>query len=518
MKSKKNRVKKAKDEGVREAPVPQEAAQRSYSAPWPRESDVERSERREVRAVSSSVSSSDVTDSVAEKNSVSEPVPAAPPPNLANDFPALPGGGKKAHIKKSSSKIPEENNAQSLPCTWSKVVNKASDIAVDNTGASNDHEDNNKDLCSEQNDKTITVINECDEIKAVIDSDVPKESEEVDDSDDADTVVSVTNNPNDITLNCDEDVPIDITEVVATEEEFDRKETNKEKPIVIFSENPQEWKSAEIDFGFGFDVDEDLVARAAMAAPAEDNVEFVAAPPPQPQPAPAQFWHGAMDSMDNIAMDNAILSFGAAGPVPHDPAMRPLIVGVPVGVPIPVTGFYPHQMVAGAPVLQYPPIYNIPFPHQMSAEEDHEIMAEKMIGGDRNHEDHTISPESGISSSSPLSWQPDSSPSLPAASKCHLPLASQVSQSLSQWPGHASDHEDTEPAPGWATQVEAEVDTSGGQDSGLASGNSSSSSAQGPHQNKKTEKFNFVEIVNFISNTWSNVSEDTNVQVFSAKA
>ena len=80
----------------------------------------------------------------------------------------------------------------------------------------------------------------------MIDSDVPKESEEVDDSDDADTVVSVTNNPNDITLNCDEDVPIDITEVVATEEEFDRKETKEESPELIYSESSQASKGSEV--------------------------------------------------------------------------------------------------------------------------------------------------------------------------------------------------------------------------------------------------------------------------------
>ena len=495
VKSKKNRVKKPKEEDI---PPPQEVIQRRFTVTptWSRESDVERGERREVRASSSS----EVTDSVMEKTSLNEPpVPAAPPPNLVNDFPALPGGGKKT-LKSPSSKSSDENQAQGLPCAWSKVVIKASDIAVDNTdtGASDDHEANHEDFVSEENDKTITVINECDDIQAVIDINVPKESEENEDSDDADTVVS------DATPNCDE--PTNQVEVITTEDEFERKEVNKESPVVIFSENTQDWTSSE--FSFGFEVNEDLVATAS-AAP--EKMEYVAES--QPQTGPVQFWPGAIDSMDN-----AILSFGAAGPVPmppgpQDAAMRPLIVGVPVGVPFPVAGFYPHQMIPGGPVPPYPQVYNIPFPHQMSAEEDHEIMAEK------NLEDHTISPESGISSSSPLSWQPDSSPSLPAAaSKCHLPLASQVRESLSQWSGH-SDHEDTE-APGWATQVEAEVDTSTGQDSGLASENSLNAQppVKGNNQLKKTEKFNFVEIVNFISNSWSNVSEDTNVQVFSVKA
>ena len=184
--------------------------------------------------------------------------------------------------------------------------------------------------------------------------------------------------------------------------------------------------------------------------------------------------------------------------------MRPLIVGVPVGVPFPVPGYYPHPgMIQGAPVAPYPQVYNMaPFPHQVTAEEDHEIMAEK------NLEDNTISPESGISSSSPLSWQPDSSPSLPVTdAQSHIPLASQVSQSLSQWPGHASDHEDSEAA-GWATQVEAEVDTTKGRVA------AQQPPVQEENQHNKTEKFNHAEIVNYISRSWSSVSEDDDVQVF----
>jgi hypothetical protein len=139
----------------------------------------------------------------------------------------------------------------------------------------------------------------------------------------------------------------------------------------------------------------------------------------------------------------------------------------------------------------------------VTAEEDHEIMAEK------NLEDNTISPESGISSSSPLSWQQDPSPSLPATdAQSHIPLASQVSQSLSQWPGHASDHEDSEAA-GWATQVEAEVDTSKGRVT------AQQPPVQEENQHNKTEnKFNHAEIVNFVSRSWSNVSEDDEVQVY----
>ena len=132
---------------------------------------------------------------------------------------------------------------------------------------------------------------------------------------------------------------------------------------------------------------------------------------------------------------------------------------------------------------------------------------------DQCHEDATISPESGISSSSPLSWQPDASPSLAAAPGCYPtpgpgPLVSQVSKSLSNWKGHGSDHE--EEGPGWATQVDMEQDN--GQDSGLAASDHSLSSLK----SRKTERFNIGEIVHFISDSWSSVSGDSSIPVFSA--
>ena len=128
----------------------------------------------------------------------------------------------------------------------------------------------------------------------------------------------------------------------------------------------------------------------------------------------------------------------------------------------------------------------------------------------------------GISSSSPLSWHQDHHP---PAEADETQLASQVRESLSNWSGHVSDDETVSAGghssggghgPGWATQVETELYTSGnsGQDSGVASDQSVSTATTGTSVNKKTEQFNFVEIVNFISNSWSNVSGDTNVQVF----
>ena len=286
---------------------------------------------------------------------------------------------------------------------------------------------------------------------------------------------------------------------------------------MIFSENCQDWTSSE--FTFGFDVNEELVANTntveADTNVVNDNIDQV-------QSCPQYFIPDTVDMHDN-----AILSFGPAG---AEGGMRPLIVGVPVGVPIPVSsfsglpGFYPGAG-PGAVLHQFPgPVYNLQYPTHVAMSEDmedNELMAEKMASAgaaDAGLEDHTISPESGISSSSPLSWQPDSSPSLPAPG-CYnrdrnLPLVSQVSESLSNWSGHGSDQEegDTTLGPGWATQVEM-AEVSSGQDSGVSADNSSNNGKK-PSSNTKTEKFNFVEIVNFVSDSWSTVSEDNSVQVF----
>ena len=64
--------------------------------------------------------------------------------------------------------------------------------------------------------------------------------------------------------------------------------------------------------------------------------------------------------------------------------------------------------------------------------------------------------------------------------------------------------------PGWATQVDMEQDN--GQDSGLAASDHSLSSLK----SRKTERFNIGEIVHFISDSWSSVSGDSSIPVFSA--
>merc|ERR1719430_1812891 len=107
---------------------------------------------------------------------------------------------------------------------------------------------------------------------------------------------------------------------------------------------------------------------------------------------------------------------------------------------------------------------------------------------------HTISPESGISSASPLSWQPDSSPSLAVGgANYHAhetndspPLVNHVNESLSGWQRHSpnsspSNSSRNSPGPGWATQVDISLakdqdkceDSVQDNDSGLASETSS---------------------------------------------
>ena len=433
---------------------------------------------------------------------------------MKDDFPALPGGlsdtqGQlKDNIKDTEPRIG----------AWSRVVTKASEDNnvrgpnTNTTGANDDHEKvTSKEETKEEKEDVIVVEQQDVEEVTVIDYEVPKQPEEPEVEvveevqetiEESDEIVADQNYSN-----CDEDVEEEVEiiaekiRVITTEEEFDQKETNEHSPVVIFSENNQDWTSSE--FTFGFDVNEDLVANSnpALEMPGEEVQQSEAA---------QQYWHPQSNLQLN---DNAILSFGAASAGAGPDGVRPLIVGVPVGVPIPVSSYHQglsfYPVTAPGPVLQYP--YSFPFPGQPlpSDQEDPELAA-KM--GDQCHEDATISPESGISSSSPLSWQPDASPSLAAAPGCYPtpgPLVSQVSKSLSNWKGHGSDHE--EEGPGWATQVDMEQDN--GQDSGLASEHSLSSL-----KSRKTERFNIGEIVHFISDSWSSVSGDASIPVFSAAA
>merc|ERR1712123_151218 len=470
------------------------------------------------------------------------------PKLVKDDFPALPGLGVVS-------------GALVLPSAWNRAVAKNSDNeevtddgnVLDNKVEIENHKDSN--AC------------EASDLKAVINCDVPSDSVCIDIEDSIDNIEDVeedrkdededyvdevtvtktdiyadlTNFPNDAEVKIDDEedvvstkVNIDNIEVVTSEDEFNRRKADNSAPVVIFSENDQDWTSAE--FTFGFDVNEDLVANCA-------SLPMETSHPPQ------HMWSmpGPLTSIDT--MDGAILSFGG-------PDSLRMIVPVAVGVPVPVSGmgehlpplpFYPHQFPNGV----IPPFraYGMSFGHQMAPQgvihhpyhEEELELVEKGVG-DNAREDHTISPETGISSASPLSWQPDSSPSLPAPGSyplpreagrdnpAPLPLVSQVSQSLSNWQGHSvhsdsSESDRSSPAPGWATQVEIEEDkvadaatkerSDKTNDSGMASENSNSL-LEKDLKDSKLEKFNLGEIVSFISSSWSSVSQDSSVSVFSA--
>jgi len=506
------------------------------------------------------------------------------------DFPALPGGRGS---KEDSSDICSNT---ALPSAWARVVTKASDniVTIENSVAKEEVV-TNQDTVSSNLRLEVEIKDSVDHVEAteadkssdhlaVIHCDVPSDSpdqegpktdidndniasSEIKDSGDiedgsetaTDIYADLTNFPTNGDADTEEDVTsvVDITEnieVVTSEDEFNRRKADNSAPVVIFSETDQDWTSSE--FTFGFDVNLDLVANSSTVNPMESNNNL------SPHTQPQQMWSmpGPMGPLTPIdTVDGAILSFG--GPDP----MRPVIVGVPVGVPVqvgagghlptnlPPLPFYP-QFANGA-VLPAPfPAYGLSYAHQLPPqgalihhqfhEDEPELDVEKGGGHDQNGEDHTISPESGISSASPLSWQPDSSPSLPAPGSyphprgegrdghAPLPLVSHVSQSLSGWQGHCSEHSDSNssrssPVPGWATQVEREdeegdkvvreQDSDKTNDSGLASENSNSLLEKDLKQ-KNPEKFNLGEIVNFISSSWSSVSQDSTVQVFSVSS
>eukprot|EP00090_Calanus_glacialis_P001644 TRINITY_DN11182_c0_g1_i1.p1 TRINITY_DN11182_c0_g1~~TRINITY_DN11182_c0_g1_i1.p1 ORF type:complete len:899 (+),score=293.78 TRINITY_DN11182_c0_g1_i1:966-3662(+) len=483
------------------------------------------------------------------------------PKLVKDDFPALPGGG--------------ESQAPVLASAWNRGVAKSSDniVTIENS-VTKDEEEVFVDVTgsSKVENKEDSKANEASDVEAVIDCDVPSdstdqngqvndindfvdESEEKDNSDveeetetitKTDIYADLTNFPNEGEVDLDKDdvSVIDNFEVVTSEDEFNRRKADNSAAVVIFSEADQDWGSAE--FTFGFDVNEDLVANTNTVPVVETSQH------------PQQMWAmpGSMGQLTPIdTVDGAILSFG--GPDP----MR-MIVPVAVGVPVPVNNlgelgehlpplpFYPHHQFPNGAVIPPFGTYGLPYGHQLPPQgvhpvhhyhgEEQELDTEKDVE-DNTGEDQTISPESGISSASPLSWQPDSSPSLPAPGSyphprdtgrdipAPLPLVSQVSQSLSNWQGHSvhdsSDSDRSSPAPGWATQVEFEEfrvaegedaikeSSDKTNDSGLASENSL---LEKDLKDSKLEKFNLGEIVNFISSSWSSVSQDSSVSVFSA--
>ena len=356
-----------------------------------------------------------------------------------SDFPALPGGGG--------------GQVTSLPGPWaSSAWSKASDNTPDPT------EDLTGPLLPATTTDNVTQGQlsphpaACDEVSAVIVASVPRSEEEEEEGED-DVVSEESDKNNNNNPTCDEKVS-----VVTCPEEFEKKVANKDSPVVIFSEEDgQDWTSSE--FTFGFDVNEELMATAADPPPCS-SPDSSNAPVKVAEPRPEIFlpFH-PVAPIDSV--DGAILEFGVAAN-----SMRPLIVGVPVGVPVPASSF--PALYSNHIVQPFPPFPGLPCSHLAGAD------------GATSEDPAAVSPESGISSSSPLSWQPECSPQLVVQPALH----SQVTESLSHWSGHLS---------------EEETD----QDSGLA-------------PCKTENRFNFVEIVNYVSASWSRVSEDQEVQVFNS--
>jgi len=127
-------------------------------------------------------------------------------------------------------------------------------------------------------------------------------------------------------------------------------------------------------------------------------------------------------------------------------------------------------------------------------------------------EHHTISPESGISSASPLSWQPDASPSAAAggfADHQSPPLLNHVTESLSGWARSTSPSPSSSPTPAWEQEKAAPEAAGVDNDSGVASETSSVEA-------RRSEKFNLGEIVNFVSASWDSVARDATVATATA--
>jgi len=453
-----------------------------------------------------------------------------------DDFPALPGGSGRSVAAAGQQ-------------SWARVVTKASDnIEVSKGEPSSDIE---KDICDANDviidvdsgesdkDKTVEVAASGHEVasddSAVIVSDVPEGIPEPGAGETTELLNCVGAGEAE-TAECAPDLSSEAeelqqeeidenVEVLTSEDEFNRRKGRGDNsaPVVILSEQDQDWTSAE--FTFGFDVNEDLLSCGGGG-----GCEAVGAGAGQGASSATTLWslpapHPALAPIDSL--DGAILSFG--GPDP----LRPLIVGVPVGVPVPVSG-HPAHTIPHLPfypqyaAVQPFPSYNISaFPHQLNPASEPvsvagyqqgvvepELLGEKEVG-ELAGEDHTVSPESGISSSSPLSWQCGDCAPAPGS-----PLHSQVSQSLSGWQGHQSDQASSPPssrAPSPAPAHDpapADLKEGGEQDLGSLS-DSGLASCDSSQHNQSGQKFNLGEIVSFLSSSWSSVSEDSSVAVFS---
>jgi len=472
-----------------------------------------------------------------EQMVVQAQVASAAPVLASEDFPELPGG---VDLKTGP-------NAPKLASAWAKLGSKGCDTVQDPDndievvkGEIEEDSDNmavkinncdvpsNSDIINDNGELTseeIFISNELnDNDNSNFDSntqeeenDVEEETEECYDHDESEEAKV----ENEMTKESEVRPVNEDIEVINSEEEFNSKRASNSAPVVILCDSEQDWKSSE--FTFGFDVNEDLVAHGVsseMSPPGVDNQILSQVGTYYSGLAPG----APLTPIDTV--DSAILTFGAP-----DPSLRPLIVGVPVGVPVPVT------IANGALHYSIFPHYSIPFPvqgqvptPQFQDQEEPELGVEIKDDDISDPQDHqTISPESGISSASPLSWQPDASPSLaapgsyphPQIDSTSPPLVNHVQQSLSSWQGHSvtsspCNSSRNSPTHEWTRQQENdqkvrgefdhnnrdESETIEDDDSGLALSDKSVELRSCP------EKFNLGEIITYVSSSWSSISKE----------
>ena len=258
---------------------------------------------------------------------------------------------------------------------------------------------------------------------------------------------------------------LDKFEVVTSEDEFNKRKVNNSAPLVILAEKHQDWGSAE--FSFGFEVNEDLVAGTGKETAAGFSSNLLSSSKMQMSP---------IDSLDG-----AILSF--CGP---DTLNENTFITVEASDPI----FTCKHKKSSPQISVDNPFYNSG-PHTLES----------------------YSPSLASSANQYISFESASS----------TPFTSDQSESTMV---SSSNETNVSSSHGWATQVEMaserylENEVLGSpdklNDSGLAS-ESSDSCMDREYKDDFVDKFNLKEILHYISDSWSLISQDGTVEVFSAE-
>ena len=258
---------------------------------------------------------------------------------------------------------------------------------------------------------------------------------------------------------------LDKFEVVTSEDEFNKRKANNSAPLVILAEKYQDWGSAE--FSFGFEVNEDLVVGAGKETAAGFDSQLLSSNKMQ------------MSSIDSL--DDAILSFCGPDKLNDytfitDEALDPIFTNM----------------------------------HKKSSSQ---ISVDNHVYESGPHASEFNNPSHASSAIQYISFETASS----------TPFTSDQSESTMV---SSSNDTNVSSAHGWATQVEMESEryleneVLGSpdklNDSGLAS-ESSDSCMDREYKDDDVDKFNLKEILHYISDSWSLISKDGSVEVFSAE-